>query len=180
MGWCAKIREAGVARAVAAALCLVSVVHAAGDAEVDQWFSRHSDDEWRPLAARWDSVKAAMQAPTENLALPLDFHPNGRVRARLKAEKAQVFADGTIFAEGVEVEMLTDTGAADGQLTAEGCLFDRETKRGYCDGPVSVAKDGDMLKGRGMYFSIEDQFIKIMGECEIRTRRMKNNFGRIW
>ena len=163
----------------AAVVLLAAAASAAGDPEADHWFMRHTEAEWRPLAERWAEVKAQMTTPVENLALPLDHYPSGRVKARLRAEKAQIFMDGMVFAEGVDVELLTEEGTPDGRLTAEGCLFDRKEKHGWCEGLVSVDKDGDRLKGRGMYFSIEAQFIKIMAECEIRTNRMKNNFGRL-
>jgi hypothetical protein len=165
---------------MAAVALPVMAAWAAEDPETARWFNRHTEAEWRPLAERWAAVKAAMTTPVENLAIPLDYHPNGRVKARLRAERAQVFLDGMIFAENVEVELLTEEGAPDGRLTSEGCLFDRKAKHGWCEGRVSVEKDGDRLKGRDMYFSIERQFIKIMAECEIRTRRIRNNFGRMW
>ncbi|MEI7902218.1 MAG: hypothetical protein WCK89_18355, partial [bacterium] len=111
--------------------------------------------------------------------LPLDFYSNGCIRAVLRAQKAQILLDGLLFAEGVCVDMRTEDGQPDGRLTAEGCLFDRKTKQGYCEGAVSMEKSGDRLKGRGMYFSTEQQFIKILGECEIRTHRIQVNFGRL-
>ena len=165
--------------AVAAALFAAAAIKA-DDPATDYWFDRHTEAEWRPLAERWAAVKAEMTTPVENLALPLDHYPGGRVKARLRAEKAQIFLTGMVFAEGVEIELLTEGGAPDGRLNAEGCLFDRKAKHGWCEGLVSVEKDGDRLKGRGMYFSIEAQFIKIMADCEIRTNRMKNNFGRLF
>jgi len=174
--------RAGPLRAAcAAALLAAGAQHlfGAGDPETDRWFNRHADANWRQLAERYAPTKAAMATPVENLLLPLDHHPNGRVKAQLRAKKAQIFLDGLIFAEGVSVELLTDDGKPDGNLTAEGCLFDRNTKQGYCEGIVSLEKSGDRLKGRGMYFSFEEQYIKILGECEIRTSRIKNNFGRL-
>ena len=164
---------------MAAAVLLSVAGIAADEPDAERLFSRHSEEEWRPLVERWAEVKAQMTTPVENLALPLDYHANGRVKARLRAEKAQIFLDGAVFAEGVEVELLTETGAPDGRLKAEGCLFDRKAKHGWCEGVVSVEKDGDRLKGRGMYFSIEEQFIKIMAECEIRTSRIGDSFGRL-
>jgi len=177
-----SVKQRGLLRAAlvgTALLCGCGPAFGSGDPEVDRWFARHSDEVWRPLAGRWGEVKALMTSPVENLQLPLEYHANGRVKALLRAEKAQIFLDGLIFAEGVGVELLTETGQADGRLTAEGCLFDRNAKHGYCEGAVSVEKSGDRLKGRGMYFSIEAQFIKILSDCEIRTRRMRNNFGRL-
>jgi hypothetical protein len=115
----------------------------------------------------------------ENLTLPLDYYVSGRIRAILRAQKAQLLPDGLVFAEGVRVDMLTEGGQPDGWLKAEACLFDRTAKKGYCEGAVSVEKGGDRLKGRGMYFSFEQQFIKILGECEIRTHRIQLNIGRL-
>ena len=151
----------------------------AGDPDVDRWFARHSEAVWRPLAEKWGVSKAAMTSPVENLTLPLDYYPSGRSRAVLRAQKAQILMEGLIFAEGVCVDMFTEGGQPDGQLTAAGCLFDRKAKQGYCEGAVSVAKSGDRLKGRGMYFSMDEQFIKILAECEIRTRRIQLNLGRL-
>ena len=147
--------------------------------EVAHWFNRHSEAVWRPLAEKWAVSKAAMTAPVENLTLPLDFYDNGRMKAVLHAERSQLVADGLIFAEGVFVDMLTEDGKPDGRLTAEACLFDREAKHGYCEGAVHLVKGNDRIKGRGMYFSIEEQFIKILSECEVRTGRIPLKLGRL-
>lgn len=180
MAWCAssEMLASGVQIVAIMTLCAGSVWGAvkSGTATCD---SQKSDEGWRVLAERWPTVKASMTSPVENLLLPLDHFPNGMVRAQLAAKKAQVFLDGIIFAEGVTVKLFNDRGQPDGILKAEGCVFDRNTKNGYCEGPVSMEKDGDRLKGRGMYFSFERQSIKILGECEIRTRRIRNNFGRL-
>lgn len=151
----------------------------ADDPDVDRWFQRHSDQVWRPLADKWGASKAAMTSPVENLMLPLDYHPNGRMKAVLRAAKSQIVAEGLIYAEGVSVDLLTESGQPDGHLTADGCLFDRVNKQGYCEGAVSVVKGTDRIKGRGMYFSIEAQFIKILSECEIRTSRIPLKLGRL-
>lgn len=178
MDWCAK--QAGAAARLAAVLSVVGCLAVSGksDPEVDRWFDRHPDALWKPLVERWAPVKASMKSPVENLMLPIDHFPNGRIKAVLRARKAQLFMDGIIFAEDVTVDLLTEDGALDGRLTAEGCIFDRNVRHGYCEGRVTMVKGADRLKGRGMYFSFEGQFIKILAECEIRTHRVKNNFGR--
>jgi hypothetical protein len=165
-------RRAALASLAAALSCAASQ-----DPEADRWFDRHTEALWLPLVGRYVEAEAAMKSPIENLMLPLDYHPNGRLRAVLRAAKSQMFADGTIFAESVTVEMLTAEGQPDGRLTAEGCLFDRGKKHGYCRGLVSVDKGSDRLKGRDMYFSIAEQFIKILSECEIHTSRIPAKLG---
>ena len=85
MAWCAEQRRRIRRAALAAfAACVAWPAAAAEDPDVARWFNRHDDAAWRPLAARWPAVKAAMTAPVENLALPLDYHADGRVRARLR------------------------------------------------------------------------------------------------
>lgn len=137
-------------------------------------------DRWKALAARWDSTKAAMTEPAENLTIPIEYHPDGRVKARLKAERSQIFDEGnTIYAEGIRVELLDPDGKVDGELVAGGVLFDRRTKSGFCKGAVIVKKGGDQIKGVGLYFSSEDEYIKILSDCEIRTHRFKGTFSRL-
>ncbi len=172
-------KQARGALAAAGLLLCGGAACGAGDPEADRWFMRHTEALWRPLAEQWAASKAAMTSPVENLTLPLDYYSSGRIRAVLRARKAQLLSDGLVFSEGVRVDMLTEDGQPDGRMTAEACLFDRKTKQGYCEGAVSMEKGGDRLKGRGMYFSFEQQFIKILAECEIRTHRMQMNFGRL-
>jgi hypothetical protein len=167
--------------AVVAGLALGAADCAWGVAEMDaaQWFARHTDQVWQPLAAKWDASKASMTSPVENLTLPLDYYENGRMKAVLHAKRAQMLGEEYVFAEGVLVDLLTVDGKPDGKLVAEGCLFDRQAKRGFCRGAVHVVKGTDRIWGRGMYFSIDEQFIKILSECEIRTYRIPVKLGRL-
>ncbi len=174
-----RLRTLTVALALGAVfLGLQSTAREISDAVVEELFSRHKESEWRPLAERWDEVKAKATAPVENLSLPLEYHPGGLVKARLYAEKAQIFPDGTVFATGVKVHLYALSGKPDGYLKADDCLFDRQASHGYCKGRVEVVKDSDLIKGVGMYFSISKEFIKILSNCEIRTNRLKGDLGR--
>ena len=180
MGWSAE-RAKRVRCCVAALLSLsIGTACAASDNDdVAYLFNRHTESVWRPFAEKWASSKAAMTSPVENLTLPLDYYDNGCMKAVLHAQKAQLLPDSLIFAEGVCVDLLTVDGKPDGKLLAEGCLYDRQAKRGYCEGPVNVVKGTDRLKGRGMYFSIAEEFIKILSECEIHTQRIPLKLGRL-
>lgn len=149
------------------------------DAGIDALFRRHSDDVWQTLAKRWDSAREKMTAPVENLSLPLEYHPNGRVRAQLFAERSQIFEDGIIFATGVRVELYDNAGVNEGYLRAEDGVFEKEKSHGYCKGRVEVRYGSDTLKGVGMYFSIAGEYIKILSNCEIRTSRFQKNLGRL-
>lgn len=181
MGWCRKMC-ASACRFVASGLLLGACCWCArGDEnpEVAKFFARHPDSAWRPFADKWAAAKASMTFPVENLMLPLEYYGSGRLKTVLRAKRSQMCPDGLLYAEDVQVVMLTESGEPDGRIMASDCLFDRQTKRGYCDGNVNVVKGTDRLKGRGMYFSIDEQFIKILSECEIRTFRIPMKLGRL-
>jgi len=163
-------------------LVLSAFVCTAGDlsdSEVDELFNRHKAVLWQPLAKSWAGVKAKMAAPVENLSIPLEYYDSGLVKARLFAVKAQIFTNGLVFATGVRVNLYNEKGKPNGFLKAEDCLFDRNESHGYCRGAVEVVKDTDLIKGVGMYFSIPNEFIKILSNCEIQTGRFKANLGRL-
>jgi len=160
-------------------LLQISVAEELSDADVDKLFERHPDEKWKALAQRWSEYKDRMTMPVENLSLPLQSHPNGLVRARLFAERSQIFEDGTVFAIGVKVVLYDEKGVVDGYLKAVDCIFDRKASHGYCSGKVEVKYGSDILSGVGMYFSMADEYIKILSNCEIRTKRFQGNLGRL-
>ena len=135
--------------------------------------------EWEALSGKWEGASTMGEAPVENLVLPLEHYGNGRVKTVLRAEKAHLLENDLVFARNVKVEMLSPDGKPEGVLLAQDCLIDRNTKRGYSRGAVEVKAGADHLKGRGMYFSTDDQFIKILSECEIHTFRIPARFGRL-
>ena len=156
-----------------------------GEARLEQWLAKRAADmgAWEELSAKWEAASTSTTTPVENLVLPLDHYESGRekgrIRTLLRAEKAHLMGEDLVFAWNVKVEMLLPDGTPDGTLTAEDCLIDRVKKIGYCRGAVDVKKGPDHLKGRGMYFSTDDQFIKLLSECEIRTFRIPASFGRL-
>ena len=174
-------------RAITALCCAVlfalsytaCIAEELSDSEIDALFKRHSGSAWSDLAGRWEEMKAKMSTPVENLSIPLDYHVNGRMRARLFAVRAQIFEDGTVFASGVKVNLFDDTGKPVGYLKASDCIFERKSSQGYCKGRVEVKYGSDMLSGKGMYFSISGEYIKILSDCEIRTKRFQVNLGRL-
>lgn len=133
------------------------------------------------LSGKWEEASgAATTTPVESLVLPLNYHDkNQRVHTLLKAEKAHLLGEDFVFAWNVKVEMFLPDGKPDGVLTAEDCLLDRVNKRGFCRGAVDIQKGPDRLKGRGMFFSTEEDFIKLLSECEFRTFRIPASFGRL-
>ena len=163
---------------LAAVPCQSCVARELSDADIEELFTKHKESDWRPLAEQWSDVKAKVDAPVENLSLPLEYYPSGLVKSRLHAEQAQIFPDGMVFATGVRIQMYDESGKRDGYLKAEDCLYDRQAAHGYCKGKAEVLKGTDLIKGVGIYFSISNEFIKILSNCEIRTNRFTANLGR--
>lgn len=152
----------------------------AAEARAERWLTnRLQTASWQVLMEKWPASKAAMTAPIENLTLPVNHYSDGRKRIVLVARRAQILSETLVYAEGVRLEMLTPDGKSDGVVLADDCLLDQATKRGYCRGKVDVTKGTDHILGRGMMFSGDDQFIKILAECEIRTFRIPARFGRL-
>jgi len=150
------------------------------EARVTRWLTNRLDSAtWQVLIDKWDASKAAMTSPIENLVLPVDHYADGRKRIVLIARRAQILSETLVYAEGVKLEMLTPDGKSDGIVLADDCLLDQKTKRGYCRGKVDLTKGTDHIKGRGLMFSGDDQFIKILSDCEIRTFRVPARLGRL-
>lgn len=163
------------------AVCLVQAENVeTAEARATRWLTNRQDvASWKVLVDKWDASKAAMTSPIEKLVLPVDHYADGRKRIVLIAQRAQILSETLVYAEDVKLEMLTPDGKPDGMVLADDCLLDQTTKRGYCKGKVDVTKGKDHIKGRGMMFSGDDQFIKILSECEIRTFRIPAKFGRL-
>jgi hypothetical protein len=163
------------------AVCYVQAENAEpAEARVTRWLTNRQDvASWQVLVDKWDASKAAMTSPIENLMLPVDHYADGRKRIVLIAQRAQILSETLVYAEGVTLQMLTPDGKSDGIVLADDCLLDQKTKRGYCRGKVDVNKGTDHIKGRGMMFAGDDQLIKILSECEIRTFRIPAKFGRL-
>ena len=169
-------------RAMGIVIALVTArVFGQEEAQAETWLAKQRTDTsaWEALSNKWEESSAATTTPVENIVLPLDHHVNGRIRAVLRAEKAHLLGNDLVFAWNVKIDLLLPDGTPDGTLVAEDCLMDRINRRGFCRGAVEVKKGPDHLKGRGMYFSTDEQFIKLLSECEIRTTRIPSRFGRL-
>ena len=64
-------------------------------------------------------------------------------------------------------------------LTADNCIVDRKSKSGWVEGNAHMDWDGTSIKGRGIYFSFDREFIKIFSQTEIRTKALKLSAGKV-
>jgi hypothetical protein len=132
---------------------------------------RLDDAAWRDLADVWEAGRnKPVGSPVENLTLPLEHHLNGRVRAVLRARTASMADDRLVRAWQVTVDLFTDEGAPDGRIEAESGLFDRGSRRGYCCGAVVFSRQEARVSGTDLFWSAEQQQLRILSHGQVRTR----------
>ena len=143
----------------------------------ERWLAERADDsDLMRLRAAYRECVAKLESPAENVAFPLESFPDGSVKSRLTAARAQMFADSDfIWGEKIRVEQYREMGGTNvwASLDAENCVVDRKTKSGWVEGSATMTYGDSSVKGRGIYFSLPREYIKILSQCEIRTRGAK-------
>lgn len=150
------------------------IAFAAGAFNSERWLVERADDsDMMRLRAAYRECVAKLSSPAENVMFPLETFPDGSVKSRLKAARAQIFPDtGLIWGENIRVEQYKEPGSTNlwASLVAENCIVDRNSKTGWVEGSAKMTYDTSSVAGRGIYFSLPREFIKILSQCEIRTR----------
>ena len=147
-----------------------------------KWLAERGDDsDMLRLRAAYEDCIRKIEAPAEDVAFPLETYPDGTVKSRLRAKKAFMFADtGFIWGESIRVEQYKPDGkTVESFLTADNCIVDRKSKSGWVAGNAHMDWDGTNIKGRGIYFSFDREFIKIFSQTEIRTKALKLDAGKV-
>ncbi len=142
------------------------------------WLAKRADDsDMLRLRAAFAECTKKTVAPAENVSMVLESYTNGVVKSRITAARATIFPDSSfIWAENIHLEQFDATGTnLTAKLDAENCLVDRKTNTGWVDGNASMVYGEATVKGRGIYFSLTDEFIKIFSQSEIRTKGGKIN-----
>ena len=146
-----------------------------------KWLAERGDDsDMLRLRAAYEDCVRKIESPAENVSVPLEVHPDGTVKSRLRAGRAYMFLDtGFIWGENIRVEQYRPDGkTVEGFLTADNCIVDRKSKSGWVQGNAHMDWDGTSIKGRGIYFSFGREFIKIFSQTEIRARSLKLGSGK--
>ena len=154
---------------------LVTAATLAFDSE--RWLAERADDsDMMRLRAAFRDCVAKLESPAENVSFPLETFPDGSVKSRLTAARAQMFTDSNyIWGENIRVEQYREMGGTNlwASLDAENCIVDRKTKSGWVEGSAKMTYGDSSVRGRGIYFSLPREYIKILSQCEIRTKGAK-------
>ena len=159
---------------ILAILCLCS--RAAFGFDSEGWLEKRAilDREAERLQALYGRCVKALQTPAENLAVPIETYPDGKVKANLTAARAQYFIDeGVVWGEDVVVREYGPDGTPRAEVTAKNCVVDRSTKSGYVAGHAKVTYGKTTIEGDGIYFSFAEEFVKILSNAVIESTDLK-------
>lgn len=148
----------------------------AGGFSADVWFARRDNASAEAARLRHEYTKCleAVNAPAENVTVPVESYPDGSVKASIFAEKAQFFIEnGKVWGEGVVIRQFSRDGQVEAEVKARNCVVDRMTRNGWAEGRCSVTHGGTMVEGDGIYFSLADEYLMISENTRIITTDLK-------
>jgi len=127
--------------------------------------------------------RATMDAPIdviEKARVPLQRYPTGQVRSLLRAKVARVFANATLRAENVEVEMYDTEGVLNGIMVADDIAVDQRRGSGRSEGPVRLEYTGIRIDGIGMTWKSADNLIRIESNVVVQLDRKGKSLVEGW
>ncbi len=132
------------------------------------------DREAERLRGVYSNCVASLKIPAENITVPIENHPDGSVKSKVFAEKAQFFIDdGLVWGEGVKVSQFDESGREVGSVSASSCVVDKQTKSGWAEGAAKVVYGNTVVEGDGVYFSFAEEYIKITSKTCITSKELK-------
>ena len=159
--------------AVILSVAAVSGAHAFDSAA---WFAKRADltNEVARLQAAYRQCAQAVDSPAEDVALPIETHPDGSVKTSVQAKKAQYFLQsGLVWGEDVVVRTFKADGSPDLVLEAKNCVVDRLTKSAWAEGPARLTQGGTVFRGRGVYFSSPEGYVRVTQDADLESTDLK-------
>ena len=126
------------------------------------------------LRTAYAACAAAVDSPAEDVTVPVETFPDGSVKFVVRAKRAQYFLDtGLVWAEGVEARKFKRDGTLDLTLVATNCVIDRASKSGWADGPATLVQGESAFRGRGIYFSSPDGYVRVTQDSDLDSKDLK-------
>ena len=144
-----------------------------------------NSEEWlgkRELFAReaerlrnaYTNCVANLQTPADDVTIPVETFDDGSVKVMIFAKKAQYFLDkGLVWAEGVTVRRFKSDGTLEAKIEAKNCVVDRFSKSGWAEGQASVVHGKTTFRGKGVYFSSPEAYVKVFEGADVDSQDLK-------
>lgn len=108
----------------------------------------------------------------KGLKVPLEYYPDGSVKALLKAEVSTVDSTGQkIKADGLRYETYAEGGATDVVITAEECFYDKASGKAESESRVTLVRDGVLITGKGYNLDSAKDLITLHSEVVVKFKR---------
>ena len=151
------------------ALCLFAAVTAQAF-DSAEWHGKREVllREAERLQAAYSNCLASAQEPAEDIKVPVETFADGSVKTVVAAKRARFFMHtGLIWAEGVVISKFAPDGSEESRIDAASCVVDRTTKSGWAEGPTRVRHGKTTFRGKGVYFSSPESYVRVFHDSEI-------------
>lgn len=126
------------------------------------------------LRSVYTNCVANLQTPADDVTIPVETFDDGSVKVMIFAKKAQYFLDkGLVWAEDVMVRRFKPDGTLEAYIEAKNCVVDRFSKSGWAEGPASVVHGKTTLRGKGVYFSSPEAYVRVLESSEVESLDLK-------
>ena len=130
------------------------------------------------LRLAYQQCAGDLQTPAEDVTIPIEMFPDGSIKIVVYARKAQYFlSTGFVWAEGVTLRKFKRDGSLDITLEVQNCVIDRATKSGWAEGAVTLTQGETVLRGRGVYFSSPEDYLRVTQDSDIDSKNLKGGGG---
>ena len=126
------------------------------------------------LRAAYTNCVAHLETPAEDVTVPVETFDDGSVKVMIFAKKAQYFLDkGLVWAEDVTVRRFKEDGRLEALIEAKNCVVDRFSKSGWAEGSAKVSHGKTTFRGRGVYFSSPEAYVKVFERADVDSQDLK-------
>ena len=126
------------------------------------------------LRVAYTNCVANLEVPAEDVTVPVETFDDGSVKVMIFAKRAQYFLDtGLVWAEGVTVRRFKPGGELEARIEAKNCVVDRFSKSGWAEGDATVVHGKTTFRGRGVYFSSPDAYVKVFERADVDSQDLR-------
>lgn len=145
--------------------------------DTEAWLMKRAvlDREAERMQAVYTNCVANLRSPAQNVTVPIEHFPDGSVKASVAAAEAQFFLDsGLIWCRDVCVRQFAQgESEAQAYVKAAHCVIDRKMRCGWAEGEAEVRYSKTVVRGSGIYFSFDEEFVKILSNVRIESQDLK-------